>query len=284
MKVLFVGDTHCNSSVWTQIADVAVGHGCELIWQVGDFGYQFPEVYIRAVQTAADTARVPVMWIRGNHDNRDTIRTLSAGQQAGPVALWPTVAPDVLYVPDGTVVDVAGVRVLGVGGAVSIDQDRRVPYVSWWPDETISPADIAAAAAAGPVDVVVAHDAPYGCDPLEGMLEDTGISDRLLRASASNRKAVAAIVDRAAPRLVVHGHYHHRYDGRYQPGSGPDVTVCGLGADDDPDRMWAVYDLRCTSNRSTSESAESRTGSGRTGTASGAGQTVWRGCLRAHFR
>lgn len=134
MKVLFVGDTHCNSSVWPQVADVAVGHGCELIWQVGDFGYQFPEVYIRAVQTAADTASVPVMWIRGNHDNRDTIRTLSAGQQAGPVALWPTVAPDVLYVPDGTVVDFAGVRVLGVGGAVSIDQDRRVPYVSWWPD------------------------------------------------------------------------------------------------------------------------------------------------------
>ena len=63
------------------------------------------------------------------------------------------------WVPRGTVLGVAGLRILFCGGAPSFDPELRVPRLSWWPEEEIASAEVARAcasgAATGGVDVLV---------------------------------------------------------------------------------------------------------------------------------
>ena len=238
-SILVAGDTHGDIDHIRYLTDIAQEHHVDAVVQVGDFGYQFELAFTDACHELTVEARCPLFWIDGNHDNHETIARLS-GDATTPVALWDH-APDVLYVPRGAVFTVCGNRCMGVGGAVSIDQGARVRYVSWWPEETITTADVDRACGNGPVDVLFTHDAPYGVAAIETHMG--GCGERLDRTSEHNRRAISTIIDATTPKLVFHGHHHHRYTGLHLGGNRRVTRVEGLAMNGQGGSSWELLRL-----------------------------------------
>jgi predicted phosphodiesterase len=117
---------------------------------------------------------VPTLFVRGNHEHYATIDAIAAG----------TLSPRNLhYLPDGEIVEVAGLRIAGIGGI-----SRTSP----------GPKRLSEAAAdwlsrQGDIDIVVSHDAPirYGNRP--------ELTNEYLRT----------VAECAAPKMWLSGHHHH---------------------------------------------------------------------------
>jgi Icc-related predicted phosphoesterase len=140
----------------------------ELILSCGDL----PRDYLESL---ADRFRVPLLYVRGNHDRGDNF----PGEDI-----------------DGRVVTTAGLRLLGFEGCMWYN-GRGVQYTEremWW--------RVLRARASGwrcrRVDVVVAHASPLG------------VHDGRDRAHTGYR-AFWSVLRRFRPRYFVHGHNHLSY-------------------------------------------------------------------------
>jgi hypothetical protein len=194
---LFLGDTHGDLHLAKQSAIFAAEHGAEII-QVGDWGYLWPgKDKTSELSEIMNRSGVNMRFIDGNHDEHPALAALSI--------------PHVIYQPRGSVYeDTDGTRFLFCGGAASIDRDIRVLGRSWWPEETITESEFALAMdAAGPIHVLVTHDAP-DYPPGFRPAGDPGFRKR----SARSMEMVAALIDGHRPALHVHGHWHHLYSMR----------------------------------------------------------------------
>jgi len=170
-------------------------------------------------------AGVDWYWLDGNHENFDALEeavdTTAAAPQQMLARLW--------YLPRGCTWTWDGCRFMALGGAYSIDKEYRKQGTSWWPQELLTREQVEMAMDRGPVDVLLTHDAPDGTCPI---VNGTYKGDHISRG---NRKAVSAVMEAVAPRLLVHGHYHHRYTA-----DAGDTTVEGLGRDGDGRNSWLV--------------------------------------------
>jgi predicted phosphodiesterase len=229
-RVLVAGDTHGNLPHFRSLIDVAKREGCQRIVQVGDFGY-WPHYapFHEQVNRLAMEAGVTVYWLDGNHENFDAleeaINTEAPSPQQMLAELW--------YLPRGCTWEWDGCRFMALGGAYSIDKDYRVEGQSWWPQELLTTPQVVRAMGRGPVNVLFTHDAPEGVCPI---ISNVYKGDEISRG---NRLGVSAVVHTLRPRLLVHGHYHHRYtgwDGR--------TKVEGLSRDDDGKNSWLVIEPR----------------------------------------
>lgn len=216
MLIGFVGDVH--GRVFQALAllatwQVAANRQFDFIIQVGDMG-AFPDAsrmddatrrYLAVDPAEADFGRLlqaddslaegvrrvrthlagPVYFLRGNHEDVGWLRAI-------PMDATGTAAVDRLgllrYVPDGTVLERAGVRVAFLGG-VETSEPR---------DDSLDEAAYARllAMAPGSFDVLVTHDAPYGV--AVGYGGQTQGSAKLSR-----------LVEAIRPRWWVAGHLHH---------------------------------------------------------------------------
>ncbi len=75
--VLVAGDTHGNWRWTCHLAALAVANECELIVQVGDFGY-FPRMaggdrFLDEVDAALATHGIGMWFIDGNHDDHSAL-------------------------------------------------------------------------------------------------------------------------------------------------------------------------------------------------------------------
>jgi hypothetical protein len=81
----------------------------------------------------------------------------------------------------------------------------------------------------------LSHDCPQGVKRLETYLELTtkqfGISYKMDAASRANRKALLQVVERAQPKLLIHGHYHWAYTDLLHIGKWDAVKIAGLACD-----------------------------------------------------
>lgn len=151
MAITLVGDIHGG---FRFLANVAKETPLDVpIIQVGDFGF-WPQIQRRYV-----VPENPVYFIDGNHD---CIPALHGDVRFGkPVELW----PHAVYVPRGTVLELAGKRVLFLGGATSVDRSLRAKDIglnAWFEDEVLDErsVEIALENAKGKVDLMVTHTAP----------------------------------------------------------------------------------------------------------------------------
>jgi hypothetical protein len=208
-RVCVVGDTHRRLDPLVEVLHRAADEGCARVLQVGDFGW-YPgteagdEFAAGVAGTAAELGLV-VAFIGGNHDNWDDLveRTGSAARDDdGFVVL----GDHLRYVPRPHRWEWAGVRVGALGGAWSINWRRLVRFVSWWPNEEPSAADADALCAEGPLDVAVFHDAPGEVDLSVAAWDLDDASD-----GRGPRVLADMVVARCDPRLVFHGHWHHRH-------------------------------------------------------------------------
>lgn len=169
-------------------------------------------------------------WVDGNHDDHAAIAEAPLVDGVHPIT------ERIVHLPRGFRWTWHRRVWLAAGGAVSIDRNSRIPTRSWWAEEVISDADVAACIAGGPADVVVAHDCPAGAPTVEALAGDPvwNLPPDIEADSAANRRRMRTIVDAVRPRVVYHGHYHVSYRERLPLTGGTDVEVVGL------DLRWHV--------------------------------------------
>ena len=235
-RICFVGDTHGERDRMEVIVSEAARRGARTIIQVGDFGI-WPEMRHSRPQTDGFEVEVAAMlerhgvdlllFVDGNHDWHPWLRACRRKHEAllaenGPADADSTLTQRtvpvedtgrVRWAPRGSLLELAGLRILCCGGAPSIDPELRVPGQSWWPEEEITDDDVACSCAVGRVDVLVTHDASE-------LVAIPGIVDRWAPGEAS-RHRVERIRAATTPRWAFSGHYHKRLsaivdDGRSQ--------------------------------------------------------------------
>jgi len=169
-KVRYIGDVHGKMDQYLKLID-----GVESSVQVGDFGAGFvplPEL--------GDQHR----FIRGNHDSPEICRS------------HPGWIRDGAY--DG--------ECLYIGGAWSIDQQRRTAGINWWPDEELTILEfeniILSAERLCP-QTIISHDCPsnvvgqlFGLRPIQ----------------TRTQQALDVVLDVCEPKLWIFGHWHQDVD------------------------------------------------------------------------
>lgn len=198
MRILYLGDIHGNFATFHQYVktyDIKDAH----IIQVGDFGVGFSALEkerrtLAMYHELLVKNNVTVWAIRGNHDFKPYFDQDPFGFDR------------IRLVPDYTVLELAGKRILCVGGAVSVDREWRYtkeqklgnfdvrPGQSWWNDEVFV-LDTERAAAMTGIDIVVTHTCPSYCPPdntfglghfVEGIIRETG--DVALRTDLAHER------------------------------------------------------------------------------------------------
>jgi len=216
MRIGFLGDTHGDPAWVSKGLIQANSDGCDHVVQVGDFGI-WPgdngRTFENKVADLVETNKMPLYIVPGNHDCYDIIELLPVDPETG----WLMWRPNVWVAPRGLVWTWGGVRFGALGGAVSVDSDRRVEGVSWWPQEAITYGQVQHLldnAGARGVDILVVHDTPQGAH--EWVTEEKSwenfIPQKLLVESRGNRQLVRAAVEGTHPHLVVGGHWHQLLD------------------------------------------------------------------------
>lgn len=228
---------------------MAARHGCDAILQVGDFGYDPAHIegrrFLRRCDVALEAFGLWMFWVDGNHDNHAALGTESLDADGMGIT-----ARRIRHLPRGYRWAWTGVRFGALGGAFSPDWRSREENDSWWPQEVLTDADVASLGD-GPLDVLVTHDAPERVTLQSSFTLEP--ADEL--RSEENRQRVGRALEATRPRLLVHGHWHHRYstDLSWIDAAATEADdalvwastrVEGLGADVDEDSgAWAVLEL-----------------------------------------
>ena len=162
MRLLIVGDLHADVTSMRNVFAHACRVDANQIIQVGDFGFGWDRkqfkggnsllecAFVRQVEKMVEQTSIPLYWLDGNHENFDMLGYVLEGEETMNVV--PSVPqpdgthqlrPGVFYIPRGTVLERGEKRILVCGGAASVDKARRQPFISWWPQELTTDADVA---------------------------------------------------------------------------------------------------------------------------------------------
>jgi predicted phosphodiesterase len=248
--LLVAGDTHQNPHQIVYLFQEALNQNVDAIFQVGDFGYfeHFGGEFLDFVSEVAVANDIPFYWIDGNHENHPLLREKYADSEKTPEGFW-TIRPGVYYVPRGTRWEWQGLKLMGFGGAASIDKNLRLkiereggkrqdgtrgpatgPLTQWWPEEQPTEDDLAVALQdPTPLDILFTHDKPTGANTPHKDIA-------FLRPP---QEKVQTLVQKLKPKLLIHGHLHHRYTDRIMCGDdGRFTRIEGLDCDNTFERSW----------------------------------------------
>lgn len=200
------GDWHGYTRWAEAVLNAFADEGIRDIHHVGDFGLwaQNDGGYRASLQKRLTRHGQRISVTLGNHENFDLLETFpvdDAGWYIDPIA------DRIRYAPRPHRYTIGSLRVLSLGGAVSVDQYRRVQGTSWWAQEVITEDQVAAAISTGPADFMITHDAPEGA-PYLPMGKGSWIPPELLEASRVTRQQIARVAAEAKPTALIHGHWH----------------------------------------------------------------------------
>jgi hypothetical protein len=241
-RVAVAGDWHYNTTwarhVIEQIDALLVENELRLILHLGDFGF-WPaspgKLFIATISKKLEQHNMHLWFVDGNHEWHTQLAQLHDGNP-GPVPV--DNRERIWHLPRGTRWEWHEQRWLAVGGAGTPDWRERIPYVSWWPEEVISPEDTARISADGRADVLMAHDCPWSLMPEMG--EHPAWWDMSLCIESSQR--LQLITFAAQPKQVFHGHLH-RYRDEVIVAPWGAVRVTGLSFDGGS-KNWGILDTR----------------------------------------
>jgi predicted phosphodiesterase len=266
MRILLAGDTHGNIGHLRHVLDEAARRGIDRVFQLGDFGYWEHELsgvrFLDEVHRAARSRGVTVYFLDGNHDKSSLIHA-RYGELPDHEGFL-TVRGRIRYAPRGHAWQWDGVRFAAFGGARSVDKDWRVEEEArrrrkavrkegyrhaagrpqaevpdftgtlWFPEEEATDDDVRdVIAAVGGTDVLLTHDKPRATRP--------GTDRKDLDICRPNQDRVQRLVDALRPRLVAHGHLHHRYTEVLRH---PHATTRVEGLAADPSVSWGLPGYR----------------------------------------
>lgn len=220
-----LGDVHGNLGRVQEAVSIASESGIKFIIQLGDFGFWEHTNeglrYLRGVNDVLKEHDMFLAFIDGNHENHDLLADYNPNESLEPIRI----RSRIYHLPRGCFLQVGnGVNVMAVGGAFSIDRRYRTKHVSWWPQETITEADLEKACRypVGSIDVLLCHEAPQE-------VWNVVISGYQIPESANQRRLISRIMQRYKPEFVFHGHYH-----QYHRTNVDSSVVVGLAGDGQP--------------------------------------------------
>jgi len=248
VKLLFAGDWHGDEDWAAEVITTAAVQGVDWVVQVGDFGFGFYRLgddpaepgdwaprcpFARDVSALAADAGVPVVFIDGNHDNQVLLARLAETRGRAAEGFVP-VEDHLYWAPRGHRWEWDGVRLGALGGGYSVDRRWRTKRLDFWSEEVTTPSDVARLGR-DPLDVLVAHDGPVIPASFKPLPNPTH-----RKADEASRAQVAAAVTATRPRLVVHGHWHHRYTAERSDGTRVEGLASNLEHDE---RSFLLIDL-----------------------------------------
>ncbi len=233
-KVAIFGDWHGNLPfAVTALTNAHENLGAELYLHVGDFGF-WPigheesdhSEYLPGLERLLAAQGKPLLWIDGNHEEHEWLSSFPLNE----FGLRP-ISEHVIHIPRGAALMAGGKKIVGLGGARSIDRGFRVAGVSWFEEELITSEDLERALANGEADILLTHEAP-SASWLHG-----GLGAAVELSAEQQRFFVNEARRGLQAKLLVHGHHHRRYE----EWSGVSHIV-GLGCDDWPAAAEGVAD------------------------------------------
>jgi len=150
-----LGDIHGDFSVIVNFCRKNESKDQINLIQVGDFGAGFSDDFLDDMVYLNDCLfkhNVTLYVIRGNHDDPKFFN----GDYN-----W----SNLKLLKDYTTLDIEGVRILLIGGAISIDRNYRTKDISWWDNENVI-MDIEKIHELRDVDIVITHTAPNFVNPI----------------------------------------------------------------------------------------------------------------------
>jgi len=207
-KILLVGDVHAEWAFMdTVVEGVMKTYGpFDAVIQLGDYGFG-PFGRDQTVRgTHGWTGHTPLYVLPGNHENWNTVAGLQEAEDKSQFYVMKR--PELL--------DIAGLSVLAIPGADSIDKhgrNKRPPNQSWWYQEEILEEHVTAAMElydANGADLILTHCAPLS---FVGPMKLQGpkiVPDRVPSSYELNTfyNVIAHNVDYPHPWLWAFGHYH----------------------------------------------------------------------------
>ena len=204
-RVVVAGDWHGDATAARVVIDRAGDLGIRTILHVGDLGIgPWPnerKSFTKLLDRYLDKRDSVLLVTPGNHENWARIDAAPLDPNGMQV-----LASRVRALPRGFRFEISGRTFGSIGGAVSIDQDRRTEGRSWWAQEMVLPEHVDMLGG-DPLDVFISHDVPAGV-PLASTI--TWAPQRLLDQSDTVRNLLALAVDRTRPALAFAGHWHRR--------------------------------------------------------------------------
>jgi hypothetical protein len=236
-RLLWAGDVHASRSWFRFLTDTAVRADCQVIMQVGDFGFWPRQAYGRRFLADVDAALAAVdVWlcfVDGNHEDHEELDLLPTDPYSG----FRRAGERIFYLPRGVRWEWCGTTFAAAGGAVSADRADLTAGVDWFAQETLSTGEAYTIAAGGHADVVVAHDCPAGVD--------LGLTQLRDPAPQAHREMLAEVATAVTPYHWFHGHYHRPHTSTLWLPDGAGrrpVTVHGLDRDHSGPGAYAVHD------------------------------------------
>lgn len=236
--LVFAGDWHQNER-WATSAIrscAARPSGVQTILQLGDFlgfGRGDCNYFLNHVEQAlVDAGGIQLGFVDGNHENFPFLHKFSHDER-GVAHLRPHIA----WLPRGLRWEWNNTKFLALGGATSMDKIHRKPEFSWFQQEEITWAEAEAAIADGPVDVVIAHDAPDGV-LIPGLW--MGWPEEAMRRANGHRAMLSEVAQAIQPAVWIHGHFHVRYNNAMLiagHATGEEYHMICVGLDKDDESM-----------------------------------------------
>ena len=178
---------------------------------LGDAGFNYYSDW-RDIHAKNKMSRLPItiFAIHGNHEQRPSIIPSyhTMNWRSGQVYVEKEY-PNILFAADGEVYDLDGRKALVIGGAYSVDKQRRLTFGwHWWADEQPSDeikrkTEEALEAHDWKMDIVLSHTGPLKYEPIEAFLPM--VDQRTVD------KSTEIWLDRIEDRLD----YQHWYFGHY---------------------------------------------------------------------
>lgn len=228
------GDWHGNTAWALQMLDVFASHRIKTILHVGDFGLwpgESGRKYINSLDRRLYELGMSIYVTPGNHEDYDQLKALPISEDG-----LSRVTPRIVFMPRGYRWRWGAHDFLSLGGAASVDFDKRREGATWWRDEVLTMGDIMRLEEQterfGTVDVMIGHDAPEGVRRIDDILDGnpTRFSDRGIEYAQQSRKLMTAGWKIAKPSLMFHGHYHINVDEMVTDGNFQ-TRVVGLHRD-----------------------------------------------------
>ena len=207
MRCLIVGDVHGEFKGLNHYMNRIQGTiNYDVILQVGDFGF-WKESLQSSKKKFPEMCKRPIYFVRGNHEeysryNRHRVIEPFFNDYEGVIV--PNYFVKCRHIPrylNDETVEINGLKVLGVGGAVSTDREYRVLGYSWWKEEEVDRKNVMRIIKKSlKPDIVIRHDGP-------SHFFRAGEYNYLFPNRAGD-KLLGKLYDHIKPRFWFFGHFH----------------------------------------------------------------------------
>lgn len=157
MAVFVTGDCHADFRKIYHFAEKMELKEGDAIIVLGDMGLfwrddrQDADAFIRNFE---GNWKFNLYFVDGNHENFHQLNSLPEDAEG-----MGYISEHIRHLKRGRRYNINGKDILAIGGADSVDRDWRTPGLSWWPEETITQADIDRVEP-GHYDYVLSHTCP----------------------------------------------------------------------------------------------------------------------------